>query len=205
LLEGDCQGQSDRQDVRVRGSSHRPLVGGQAEVRCRLAILGRDHRPWAQHRPIQSTSLKCSQVGAVSLVDPRDPGQVDGHEPSARHREQCRTAEHPEPTTLAEARGGRIDHGLDQLGEMRRLGHVAGRIDDDVVTDHRPGQVRRFIHAAANHAQVRRARELDLISHHRRDLVRARKYLSENALAGIAGGAEEKDFHNRTSRMAHEL
>src|SRR5262249_45420026 len=150
---------------------------------------------------IQSTSQKCSQVGAVSLVDPRDSGQVDGHEPSARHGEQCRTAEHPEPPTLAEARGGCIDHGLDQLGECGSLGHVAGRIDDDVVTGHHPGQVRRLIHNATSHAQVWRAQELGLVSHHRGDLVSARKRCSENALASVAGGAEEKDFHNRTSSL----
>src|SRR5215471_5168139 len=102
-------------------------------------------------------------------------------------------AEHPEPTTLAEARGGCIDHGLDQLDECGSLGHVAGRIDDDVMTGHHLGQVRRLIHNAASHAQVWRTRELGLISHHRGDLVRARKRLSEDALAGIAGGTEEKD------------
>ena len=88
------------------------------------------------------------------------------------------------------------------FGECESLGHVAGRIDDDVVTDHHPGQVRRLIHNAASHAQVWRARELGLVSHHRGDLVSARKRCSENALAGVAGGAEEKDFHNRTSRNA---
>jgi hypothetical protein len=47
-----------------------------------------------------------------------------------RHGEQCRTAEHPEPPTLAEARGGYIDHGLDQLGECGSLGHVAGGAEE---------------------------------------------------------------------------
>ena len=108
---------------------------------------------------------------------------------------------HPEPTTLAEARGGCIDHGLDQFGECGSLGHVAGRIDDDVMTGHHPGQVRRLIHNAASHAQVWRARELGLVSHHRGDLVSARKRCSENPLAGVAGGAEEKDFHDHTSSL----
>jgi hypothetical protein len=31
--------------------------------------------------------------------------------------------------------------------------------------------------------------------------VGSRKCLSENALASISGGAEEKDFHNRTSSL----
>jgi hypothetical protein len=31
--------------------------------------------------------------------------------------------------------------------------------------------------------------------------VRARKRLSEDALAGVAGGAKEKDFHNRISSL----
>ena len=38
--------------------------------------------------------------------------------------------------------GSRQWRALDQLGECGSLGHVAGRIDDDVVTDHRLGQVR---------------------------------------------------------------
>src|SRR5262249_39551484 len=122
--------------------------------------------------------------------------------PSARHGEQCRTAEHPEPTTLAEARRCCIDHGLDQLGECGSLGHVAGRIDDDVMTGHHPGQIRRLIDNTASHAKVWRARELGLVSHHRGALVSARERYSENALAGVASGAEEKDFHNRTSRNA---
>src|SRR5215471_6184993 len=108
-------------------------------------------------------------------------------------------AEHPEPTTLAEARGCCIDHGLDQLGECGSLGHVAGRIDDDVMTGHHLGQVWRLIHNATSHAQVWRTRELCLVSDHRCDFVSTRKRCSENALAGVAGGAEEKDFHNRTS------
>src|SRR5262249_53026966 len=88
-----------------------------------------------------------------------------------------------------------------RCGGWGSVGDGAVRIDDDVVTGHHPGQVQRLIHNAASHAQVWRARELGLVSHHRGDLVTARKRCSENALAGVAGGAEEKDFHNRTSKF----
>src|SRR5262249_36588637 len=73
------------------------------------------------------------------------------------------------------------------------------------MTDHPPGQVRRLIHYAARHAQVCRVRKLSLVSHHRGDFVSARKRCSENALAGVAGGAEEKDFHNRTSSFITQV
>src|SRR5262249_26246520 len=50
-----------------------------------------------------------------------------------------------------------------------------------------------------------RVRKLSLVSHHRGDFVSARKRCSENALAGVAGGAQEKDFHNRTSSFITQV
>jgi len=128
----------------------------------------------------------------------------------AGHGEKCRTCEQPQSTALAETNDRRIDHSLHQPNERGTIRHIAGRIDNDIVPDHHPGQVCRLAHVANSHVQVWRngsvneTEEFRLISHERSHFVSALKRQSEDALAGVASCAKEKDFHDRTSPCCGE-
>ena len=101
----------------------------------------------------------------------------------------------------------RIDHSLHQPSERGTISHIAGRIDNDVVPDHHPSEVCRLAHVTDRHVQVWRngsvneTQELRLVSHEHSDFVSPLKRQSENALAGVASCAKEKDFHDRTSSL----
>jgi hypothetical protein len=52
-----------------------------------------------------------------------------------------RAAELPESTAFAETYDCRIDHSLYKMSEGGTLRHIAGCIDSDIVSDHRPGDI----------------------------------------------------------------
>jgi hypothetical protein len=60
----------------------------------------------------------------------------------AGHVKDRRAAELPESTAFAEIRNCQIDHSLYQLCEGGTLRHIAGCIDNDIVSDHHPSHFR---------------------------------------------------------------
>jgi hypothetical protein len=53
----------------------------------------------------------------VGLVDLRHSRQVDTHDLRTGYVKDCRAAQLPEPPPFAEARRGRVDHGLYEASE----------------------------------------------------------------------------------------
>ena len=94
-----------RQEIRESGSLNWPLILGEAQTFCGLAVRCINHRARTKHRPIQLGYLDRRQIGPVQLVDWRYHGQVKRHDPLAGNIEHRRPTEQLELSICSERFG----------------------------------------------------------------------------------------------------